>query len=120
PLNAYFQARNCVIAFNTFVGSKGPAVELDAGMGGSGRTLRSERITIANNIFSVSGGPVFKGQEGNDFKWMANLVDTEKEGASPSDSEKRPGVKFVPTKMEHGKDGLWHPSGESPAREAAE
>ncbi|HET6409512.1 MAG TPA: polysaccharide lyase 6 family protein, partial [Chthoniobacteraceae bacterium] len=39
-LKGYFQARNCLIAFNTVVDSRGPCVDLAAGFGSSGRTLR--------------------------------------------------------------------------------
>ncbi len=112
-LKGYFQARNCVIAFNTFVDSRGPAVELDAGFGSSGRTLRPENITIANNIFSVSEGSLLKGKEGgNGYKWMGNI-------AAPVGPE-HAGLKFVDAKLERGADGLWRPGKDSAVRGAAE
>jgi hypothetical protein len=111
-LKGYFQSRNCVIAFNTFVDSRGPAVELDAGIGTSRRTLRPENITIANNVFSITGGSLFKGREGEGYKWMGNI-------ASPGGTE-HAGVQYADAKLERGADGLWRPAKDSPARHAAE
>lgn len=114
PLNAYFRARNCLIAFNTFVDSRGPAVELDAGFGGAGRTLRPENITIANNLLSLSSGTLLKGKEGNGFKWIGNLA------AETAPTSEHSGIKMVDLKLAPGKDGLWRPAADSPARGAAE
>ena len=112
-LKGYFQSRNCVIAFNTFVDSRGPAIELDAGFGSSRRTLRPENITIANNVFALTGGSLLKGQEGGSgYKWMGNI-------AWPA-GEQRAGIGFVDPKLERGADGLWRPAKDSPARNAAE
>jgi poly(beta-D-mannuronate) lyase len=73
-LKGYFQARNCVIAFNTIVDSAGPCLQLDAGMGTSGRTLLPENITIATNLFSPGqGGSLLRGTEGMGWKWFGNL-----------------------------------------------
>src|SRR4030095_13841789 len=55
PLVGYFQARNCVIAFNTVVDTQGPGLLLDAGIASSRRTLLPERIRIINNLFSARG-----------------------------------------------------------------
>jgi poly(beta-D-mannuronate) lyase len=111
-LKGYFQARNCVIAFNTFVDSRGPALELDAGIGTSRRTLRPENITIANNIFAPREGPVLKGQEGGRYKWMGNI-------AWPAGAE-HTGVRFVDPKLERAPDGLWRPAKGSLVRHVAE
>ena len=113
-LKGYFQARNCVIAFNTFVDSRGPAVELDAGFGSSGRTLRPENITIANNIFSVAQGALLKGKEGGSgYRWMGNV-------AALNGADEHVGVRVSDPKLERGRDGLWRPTITSPARGAAE
>jgi poly(beta-D-mannuronate) lyase len=112
-LKGYFQSRNCVIAFNTFVDSRGPAIELDAGFGSSRRTLRPESITIANNVFALTSGNLLKGQEGGSgYKWMGNI-------AWPH-GEQRTGIKFIDPKLERGRDGVWRPTKDSPARNAAE
>jgi len=112
-LKGYFQARNCVIAFNTFVDSRGPAIELDTGFGTSGRTLRPDNITIANNIFSVSEGNLLKGKEGGSgYKWMGNL-------AAPQGAKERDGLRVAELKLARDRDGLWRPTSESPAHGAA-
>jgi poly(beta-D-mannuronate) lyase len=110
-LKGYFQARNCLVAFNTVVDSRGPGVELDAGIGTSGRTLRPENITIANNIFSLKQGAPLKGQEGAGFKWAGNFA------AGPADHK---GFRGGDPKLQRGRDGLWRPAADSPARSAAE
>jgi poly(beta-D-mannuronate) lyase len=112
-LKGYFQARNCVIAFNTFVGSRGPALELDAGIGTSRRTLRPENITIANNLFASSDSAVLKGTEGNGWKWLGNIA------SAPQVAERDRLRKFDP-KLDRAKDGLWRPAADSPVRGVAE
>jgi poly(beta-D-mannuronate) lyase len=111
PLNGYFQARNCLIAFNSFVDSDGPALLVDAGFGSSRRSLRPEKITIANNLFSVLGEePLLKGREGRDFTWAGNLA-----AAKPADYK---GVSMTDLRLEPAQDGLWRPGKDSPARGA--
>jgi poly(beta-D-mannuronate) lyase len=112
PLNGYFPARNCVIAFNTVVDSSGPTVDLSAGLGGSRRTLLPEKITIANNVFAVTDSPLLKGVEGQGFKWIRNIASTM--GAE------RQGLKVADPKLVRAKDGLWRPGPDSPVRGAAE
>jgi poly(beta-D-mannuronate) lyase len=109
-LKGYFQARDCVIAFNTIVESRGPCIELDAGIGTSRRTLRPANIAIANNVFSPGeGGSLFKGMEGEGFKWMGNM-------ASLDDAR----VRRVESKLARGRDGLLRPLSASPPIGAAE
>lgn len=112
PLNGYYCARRAVIAFNTVVDSRGPCLELDAGLGTSRRTLRPENITIANNLLSPGeGGTLLKGTEGEGFKWLGNL------SAAPVDHK---GIRTIDPKLERAKDGLLRPSADTPARAAAE
>lgn len=93
-LKGYFQARNCVIAFNAYVNSPGPAIQLDAGMGTSRRTLRPENITISSNIFSITSGELLKGTAGANYKWEGNVA----QGGSAKDL---PGFRFAPVTIEH-------------------
>ncbi len=112
-LKGYFQARNCVIAFNTFADSRGPAIELDAGFGSSGRTLRPENITIANNVFALSQGNLLKGKEGGSgYKWLGNVTSAE--------SSEQKGIRKLDAKLERAKDGLWRPTADSPLRGGGE
>jgi poly(beta-D-mannuronate) lyase len=75
PLVGYFQARNCLVAFNTVVGSRGPCIELAAGLGASGRTLAPEGITVANNLFVIGAGcALLKGTHEEGYRWIGNVV----------------------------------------------
>jgi poly(beta-D-mannuronate) lyase len=116
PLVGYFQARDCLVAFNTIVDSRGPLLELDAGIGSSGRTLRPENITLANNLLSPSDGPLLKGMEGVGFKWIGNLATTPV-GKPAFD---HPGIKSTNAKLARAANGLWRPAADSPVRGAAE
>jgi poly(beta-D-mannuronate) lyase len=113
PLVGYFQAKNCLIAFNTVVDSRGPCVEVAAGLGSSGRTLPPIGITMANNLFAVKGGePLRKGKEEKGYRWLGNL--------SSASVEAHDGIRAVDLQLARGSDGLWRPKAGSPARGAAE
>jgi poly(beta-D-mannuronate) lyase len=117
PLKGYFRARNVLIAFNTIVDSRGPCIDVSAGMGTSERTLYPENITIANNLFSVpDNGTLLKGKESESFKWLGNIARVSK----PDFSTNHSGIKTLDTKLTHGADGLWRPAPSSPVRGAAQ
>jgi poly(beta-D-mannuronate) lyase len=102
-LKGYFQARRCLIAFNTVVDSRGPCLELDAGFGTSRRSLRPEKITIANNLFvPARDGRFLKGVEGEGWTWRENVVS----GAATEHA----GVRAVGAVVTRGTDGLWRPA----------
>jgi poly(beta-D-mannuronate) lyase len=108
----YIEARRTIIAFNTVVDSAGPYLDLAAGMGGAGRKLKPDQLTIANNLFSVGpGGELIKNadNEGDYNTWLNNLVAP---GQGVSDHA---GVKAVDLKLQKDTDGLWRPTKESPA-----
>ena len=123
PLNGYFVARRALIAFNTIVDSRGPYLDLDAGFGTSGRTLRPEKITVANNLFALpANGTLLKGTEGEGFQWMGNLALAPL--ATLATAPAHQGIKVIDQtvidpKPERGKDGRWRPAATSPARGAA-
>jgi poly(beta-D-mannuronate) lyase len=115
PLNGYFRARDVVIAFNTVVDSSGPGVDLDAGFGTSRRTLRPERITVANNVFSApEGGTLLEGTVGEGFRWAGNIA-----SASPRSPE-HAGLRRIDPRLTRAMDGLLRPSADSPAKGAAD
>jgi poly(beta-D-mannuronate) lyase len=120
-LRGYFQARDCLIAFNTIVDSAGPCLQLDAGIGSSGRTLRPENITVANNVLSPGeGGSLLKGTEGAGWKWLANLASASRDNsrtAQNADIESK--LSFADIKLTRADDGLWRLVADSPARAAA-
>ena len=112
-LNQYYQAKRALIAFNTVVDSAGPYLDLSAGLGGAGRTLKPEAITVANNVWVVgSGGKLLQGEEGADWKWLGNIA----AGAAGQ----HPGIRAVEPKFERGPDGLQRPAAGSVTRGAAE
>ncbi|PTX91003.1 polysaccharide lyase 6 family protein [Opitutus sp. ER46] len=79
PLNRYFVAKDCIVAFNTVVDSAGPYLDLANGLGEGGRTLKPERITVANNLFVLGrGAQLTVGQAGADWRWEGNLVAPER------------------------------------------
>jgi poly(beta-D-mannuronate) lyase len=117
PLKGYFRARNVLIAFNTIVDSRGPCIDVSAGMGTSQRTLYPENVTIANNVFSVpENGTLLKGKESESFKWLGNFAMT----AKPESATNHLGIKIQDAKLERGADGLWRPAENSPIRGAAQ
>ena len=112
-LNQYYQTKRAVIAFNTVVDSAGPCIDLAWGLGGAGRTLKPEAITVANNLFVVGqGGTLFQGDEGENWKWIGNLAANTKTSHT--------GIHVVDAKLERGPDGLSQPAAHSPARGAGE
>jgi poly(beta-D-mannuronate) lyase len=110
PLVGYFQARDCIIAFNTIVDSRGPLMELCAGLGRSGRTLLPENITVANNVFAAREGDLFKGNEGAGWRWLGNVATTGEHA----------GVRVLDPRLVHATDGMWRPVAEGPLWGAAE
>jgi len=117
PLNGYFQARHCLIAFNTVVDSRGPGLELNAGFGTSRRSLRPEDITLANNLFALAeGAPLSRGEPGTGFSWLGNLS-ARSEGLPQLTNS---GVRVLDARLTRGRDGLWRPAPDSPVRGAAQ
>ena len=117
PLNGYFQAQRCVIAFNTVVNCGAAVLDLSAGIGSARRTLRPRNITIANNLFVPRDGvaTLFKGKEGDDYRWYGNIV------AGPRhDAFLRAGIRFTECQLRTGVDGVARPAEDSSARGAAE
>jgi poly(beta-D-mannuronate) lyase len=112
PLNGYFQTRSCLIAFNTVIDSSGPCVEVDAGFGTANRSLRPEKITVANNIFSVGrDGSLVKGTERDGYLWLGNLTETDSGHI---------GIGLVDLALERASDGCWRPKADSPVRGRAQ
>jgi poly(beta-D-mannuronate) lyase len=110
PLVGYFQARDCVIAFNTIVDSRGALIDLCAGLGTSGRTLVPENITVANNVFAAREGDLLKGSEGARWRWLGNVATT----------GEHTGVRVLDPHLARAKDGIWRPVADGPLSGAAE
>jgi poly(beta-D-mannuronate) lyase len=114
PLNGYFQARNCIIGFNTVVDCASPGILLDAGIGTSRRTLRPERIRIMNNLFAMrDDATIVTGKEGEGFVWAGNVATREQPGLA---SEK---FRVLDPMLKRSPEGIWKPGENSPVRDAA-
>lgn len=114
-LKQYFQVKRAVVAFNTIVDSAGPYLDLAAGLGGSGRTLKPEHVTIANNLFSLGeGGTLLAGDEGEGWKWQGNLA-----SFATAARVEHAGIRVADAHLTRGKDALLRPAHNSPARGGA-
>jgi poly(beta-D-mannuronate) lyase len=112
-LNQYYQAKRALIAFNTVVDSAGPYLDVAWGLGGAGRTLRPEAITVANNVLVLgTGGKLVQGEAGANWTWSGNI--TSDAGTS------QPGIRSGEAGLERGSGGLLRPTATSPVRGAAE
>jgi hypothetical protein len=110
PATGYVEARNVAVVFNTITDSRGAMIELDAGFGSSGRTLRPEGIVIAHNVFSLPEQAVLaKGTEGAGFRWSGNFSNRADEHA-----------RKVDLMLTRDRYGVWRPSPGSPLQSAAE
>jgi poly(beta-D-mannuronate) lyase len=109
-LRGYFQSIRCTVAGNLVINSKGPYLELDAGINSSRRTLRPEKITIASNIFILpqSGGQLLKGKEGETWTWKDNIA-----WNLPVGGEFK-GIDITDPKLQIGKDGIHRTPGGGP------
>ncbi|MEK7952469.1 alginate lyase family protein [Luteolibacter soli] len=86
PATGYVEARNVAVVFNTIIDSPGAAIELDAGFGSAGRTLRPESIVIANNVFSLpQQAELTRGTQGAGFHWTGNFTNRVDEHARKVD-----------------------------------
>src|SRR4051812_343125 len=107
-LKGYFQAKRCVIAFNTVVNCKGAYLDLDAGINTSRRTLRPADITIANNIFDLpkekEGVMLIKGTQGQGWKWMGNIASLFELDIEP------PGIHLADPRLQPDNNGIFRPA----------
>ena len=110
PATGYVEARNVTIAFNTVTDSPGAAIELDAGFGSAGRSLRPENIVIANNVFALPNQAVItKGSEGAGFRWTGNFSNLTAGHVRKAD--------LMLTRDHYG---VWRPSPGSPLQSVAD
>ena len=111
----YYQVKDAVIAFNTFVECERPLV-IGLGAGGERMDLAAENLMIANNIFDAKTGPIIEFlDEPVSVTWAANLV----HGATVGVSEV-PGIVQADPLLAADGDGVFRPGAGSPAMGAAE
>jgi poly(beta-D-mannuronate) lyase len=127
PLNTYFAAKNCFIAFNTVVDTGGPCLDLSAGLNSTNRTVMPQNIMVVNNLFCPRSGDtsaadrsrnrmetaLFRGKEGDGYTFLGNYV------SSDSHSPEHAGFTSIDPRLSRAADGLVRPATDSPLRHAA-
>ena len=114
PLNRYFQVKNAVIAFNTFVDCRYSMI-IGAGSDNE-RTLPPENCTIANNVVFTPFQIIRLEDEPINLKWEGNIMQGSSLGIPQPE-----GITLTDPFLYLAEDGLWRPdSGLSPVLGAAQ
>jgi poly(beta-D-mannuronate) lyase len=114
-LNEYFRVKRATVAFNTFVNCR-QNITFGVGVGRRNRVEPPEDCLFANNLIVSSHQPLVRVEdEPVRTRWVANLAHGTALGVPESD-----GLRPLDPRLEQGADGLWRPSGQSPARGAAQ
>ncbi|MBD3384978.1 T9SS type A sorting domain-containing protein [candidate division KSB1 bacterium] len=113
PLNRYFQVKNALVAFNTFVDCRYSMI-IGAG-NDSERTLPPENCTIANNVIMTTYTAIRREDEPINLTWEGNIVQSPDLGISRPD-----GITLADVDLSEALDGLWRPSETSPLLNAAQ
>ncbi len=112
PLNRYFQVKNALIAFNTFVDCRYTII-LGAGNDAE-RTLPPENCTIANNVVLTSFKIITQEAAPINLTWEGNIMQGSSLGIPlPS------GITLADPKLFFAEDSLWRPDSASPVIGAA-
>jgi len=121
PLNGYFQVKNCLVAFNTFVNcANSLLIGREATLLVSGvmlqTTLPPTDCTIANNIvFSTNDPLVFLGIPPVNLTWQGNIM-----FGAPLGISQPAGITLADPMLERGVEQLWRPAVGSPVLGAAQ
>lgn len=108
PLNGYFQVKNALVAFNTFVDNKS---NVAIGLAESRENTRPPQdCLIANNVVVGGHAPlVHLSSSPIGLKWSGNIMSGADLGIPVP-----PGITVADPKLIRGESGLWRPSGTSP------
>ncbi len=113
PLNRYFQVKNAIIAFNTFVDNK-YTVTIGAGKS-SEQSLPPKNCVIANNIIKTSYSPIVTYTDTPDsLTWEGNIIFGANLGITNPG-----GIKIEDPKLFFAEDSLWRIESSSPAKDSA-
>jgi poly(beta-D-mannuronate) lyase len=113
PLNRYFQVKNALVAFNTFVDCRYSMI-IGAGSDNE-RTLPPQNCTIANNVILTSFTAIRQEHDPIDLTWQGNFVQSPSLGISQPE-----GITLAEVDLSPAADGLWRPSATSPLIGAAQ
>jgi len=115
PLSGYFQVKNALVAFNTFVNNK-HNFNFGEGAGRDRQTMPPVRCKVANNLVVGKTAPlVVVHDPAAEIRFEGNLMYGAELGIPPC-----PGIRQLDPRLEKGSDGLWRPAPDSPALGAAE
>jgi poly(beta-D-mannuronate) lyase len=109
PANRYFQVKNALIAFNTFVNNKH---NITIGVGANAElSLPPVDCIIANNIvLGTEENLINEISKPENFKWEGNILYGTSSGIDFND-----GIYFVNPELQKAPDGLWRITKHSPA-----
>lgn len=112
PLDRYFQVKNAIVAFNTFVDCRNT---FTIGAGADEElTLPPENCIIANNAVITDYDVVQFDDTPINLSWIGNLIQSPDLGIP-----KPPGIDLLDLLFERGNDQIWRPSAASPVIDAA-
>ena len=112
PLNRYFQVKDAVVAFNTFVNTNETFV-IGAGKS-SEQSLPPKNLTIANNLVETTQGPIVEYEDTPvNIAYAANIMHGSALGITQPD-----GISTADPQLTQS-GSLWRPSPSSPALNAA-
>ncbi len=112
PLNRYFQVKDAIVAFNTFVNTEETFV-IGAGKSNE-QSLPPENLTIASNLVETSMGPIFEYEDTPvNISYATNIMHGSTLGIDQPD-----GISTVDPQLTQS-GLLWRPSAASPALNAA-
>ena len=112
PFDRYFQVKNALIAFNTFVDCRYTMI-LGAG-NDSERTLPPENCTIANNVVLTTFKIITQEDAPINLTWEGNIM----QGSSLGLPQPA-GITLADPKLFFAEDSLWRPNSTSPVIGAA-
>jgi len=112
PLDRYFQVKNALIAFNTFVDCRYTFV-IGAGKN-SELSLPPLNCTIANNVVYTSHKIVQELDQAINLTWEGNIMQGSSLGIEPP-----AGITLTDPELYLAQDSLWRPRDQSPVRGAA-
>lgn len=107
PLNRYFQVKNALVAFNSFINCR---YNIVIGTGANEElSLSPAGSTIANNLFYGTENPVvIRISDPVNFRWEGNVYFNSEAGITVD------GLDKYDPKLNLSADGLWRPEKDSP------
>ena len=114
-LGGYFQVKNALVAFNTFVNNR-QTFNFGYGTGRKSQTMPPKDCVVANNLVLGGRSPLITAHDpAMTVTFVGNVMHGAELGLPPT-----PGIRRLDPKLTKGGDGLWRPADGSPILGAAE